>query len=230
MNENRAEILASATKTLRNHLQYRKLWHLDTEDPSWEANELLKKQLFIKGCLCSDADTENRLLWFTEYRGFKPEVRRRKKFARSVLQLVQPLYKTSDYMRLHFLIHEHVLRAVNVHVCCSVYDRSYALTIAQERATGRLSSTHQIIDLTGFEIGTATLQMFYSGMIAYLTQTIQYEHYPELIILMQFVNSSQWIAPPYKVDYLIFYRELHSYLAAPLLGVAGQLYRAHPHS
>lgn len=75
---------------------------------------------------------------------------------------------------------------------------------AQERATGCLSGVHQIIDLTGFEIDTAKLQMVYDGALAYFAHTMHYEHYPELIALTQFVNSSQWIAAPYKVLCLMY--------------------------
>ena len=108
-------------------------------------------------------------------------------------------------MRLHILVHEQLLRAVNAHVCWSVHDQTHTSVSSQERATGRLSGVHHIVDLTGFEIGAAALQMAYDGALAYFAQTMHYEHYPELVTLTQFVNSSQWIATPYKVLRLIYW-------------------------
>ena len=69
----------------------------------------------------------------------------------------------------------------------------------QECATGRLSSVHHIIDLAGFEVSSAALQMVSGGALAYFMNLIHYEHYPALVTFTQFVNSSPWVATPYKV-------------------------------
>ena len=63
-----------------------------------------------------------------------------------------------------------------------------------------MSGVHHVIDLTDFVINPFMMLFLNNGSLAYFTQLIHYEHYPELVTLTQIVNCARWMMVPYKVS------------------------------
>ncbi|VDN05228.1 unnamed protein product [Thelazia callipaeda] len=164
-------IVDAAAKTLNNHLRIRKAFKLDDlPDISFSENPIFSKRLLPMGRILEATDNSNRLLWYVEYKTIDIEA-----IAYSV--------RTSESLRLQFLQFEHMLKRVN----------------KQEEKTGHLSALRHIVDMNGFEINPFTMMLATNGSLAYFSQLLHYENYPELVSPVEMVNISKWIHFPYKI-------------------------------
>uniref|UniRef100_A0A1I8EBJ3 CRAL-TRIO domain-containing protein n=1 Tax=Wuchereria bancrofti TaxID=6293 RepID=A0A1I8EBJ3_WUCBA len=75
----------------------------------------------------------------------------------------------------------------------------YKTVNVEEQKTGRLSGLRHIIDLNGYEINPFTMIFATNGNLAYFSQLLHFDNYPELVSPVEMVNTSKWIHLPYKI-------------------------------
>uniref|UniRef100_A0A0R3RUG0 CRAL-TRIO domain-containing protein n=1 Tax=Elaeophora elaphi TaxID=1147741 RepID=A0A0R3RUG0_9BILA len=165
------DVVVTAAKTLNNHLRIRKVFNLDNlPDLPFRENPMYSLKLFPMGEILNVTDNHNRLLWYVEYKTVNVEA-------------IAHTLRTSESIRLQFRQFEHMLRKVN----------------QQENKTGRLSGLRHIVDLRGYEINPFTMIFATNGNLAYFSQLLHFDNYPELVSPVEMVNTSKWIHVPYKI-------------------------------
>ncbi|CAG9540983.1 unnamed protein product [Cercopithifilaria johnstoni] len=165
------DVVVTAAKALNNHLRIRKAFNLDNlPDLPFPENPIYSLKLFPMGSILNVTDNYNRLLWYVEYKTVNVEA-------------MAHTLRSSESIRLQFRQFEHMLKRVN----------------QQEKKTGRLSGLRHIIDLNGYEINPFTMIFATNGNLAYFSQLLHFDNYPELVSPVEMVNISKWIHVPYKI-------------------------------
>uniref|UniRef100_A0AAF5RTT1 CRAL-TRIO domain-containing protein n=2 Tax=Wuchereria bancrofti TaxID=6293 RepID=A0AAF5RTT1_WUCBA len=165
------DVVDTAVKVLNNHLRIRKAFNLDNlPDLPFPENPMYSLKLFPMGNILNVTDNHNRLLWYVEYKTVNVEA-------------IAHTVRSSESIRLQFRQFEHMLKRVN----------------QQEQKTGRLSGLRHIIDLNGYEINPFTMIFATNGNLAYFSQLLHFDNYPELVSPVEMVNTSKWIHLPYKI-------------------------------
>ncbi|VDK18041.1 unnamed protein product [Anisakis simplex] len=139
-------------------------------DTSLDEILIFRYRLMPCGYVLPHTDNYNRLLWYLDYATINVE---------AVAHTIQ----SSESLRSQFMQFEHMLKRVN----------------KQEEQTGRLSGVRHIIDLNGYEINPFTMFFVTNGNLAYYSQLLHFENYPDLVTPMEMVNVPKWLHVPYKI-------------------------------